>query len=289
MAIPHSALTLPQIDFSMVREDSPMRRLAFAVLLFIPAVSIAQLNSGDGPRFFEAGMTALTGVGPMRDDAAALENLRRAAGVNYAPAQVVMGYLCETGGAGLGADPAQAVEWYKKAAKLNDSIGSWLLGRAYFTGTGTARDMEQAVTELRKSANQGDPFGQQLLGMALLEKGNPAEAAQWFRKAAMQGLPQAQQQLGTLLKQGQGIPADKAEAYVWLALSARAGNSAVSSDVAVLESELGASQAGAAKARVAEVEPGVTRVVVAKGCTGWQGEFSPIPAAPPPDIQSYCR
>jgi TPR repeat protein len=125
--------------------------------------------------------------------------------------------------------------------------------------------------------------------MALLEKGNPAEAAQWLRKAAMQGLTQSQQELGTMLKQGQGVPADKAEAYVWLALSARAGNSAVSSEVAVLESELGPSQAGAAKARVAELEPGVTRVVVAKGCTGWQGEFSRIPTAPPPDIQIFCR
>ncbi len=266
-----------------------MHRLALAVLLFIPAACSAQLNSGDGPRFFETGMTALTGVGSMRDDTAALDNLRRAAQVNYAPAQVVLGYLSETGEAGLSTDPVQAVEWYKKAAKLNDSIGSWLLGRAYFTGTGTPRDTEQAIVELRKSASQGDPFGQHLLGMALLGKGDSTEAAQWFRKAAMQGLPQAQQQLGMMLKQGQGIPADKVEAYVWLALSARAGNSVVSSEVAVLESELGASQSAVAKARVAELEPGVTRVVVAKGCTGWQGEFSPIPVAPPPDIQSFCR
>ncbi len=265
-----------------------MHRL-LAVLICIPVIASAQLNSGDGPRLFEAGMTAFTGVGPMHDDQAALDNFRRAASTGYPPAQVVMGYLYEAGGAGIAADPAQAVDWYKKAAKQNDAIGAWLLGRAYFTGTGTARDLDQSITELRKSANQGDPFGQHLLGLALLEKGNPSEAAQWLRKAAMQGLPQSQQQLGAMLKQGQGVTLDRAEAYVWLTLSAHAGNSVVSSDLAPLEAELSASQLAAAKARAAELEPGVTRVVLAKGCTGWQGEFSPIPTAPPPDIQSFCR
>jgi len=234
-------------------------------------------------------MTAFTGVGPMHDDQAALENFKRAASTGYPPAQVVMGYLYEMGGAGIAADPAQAVEWYKKAAKQNDPIGAWLLGRAYLTGAGTTRDLEQAVSELRKAAAHNDPFGQHLLGMTLIEKGNPAEAVQWFRKAAMQGLPQAQQQLGMLLKQGQGTAADKPEAYVWLVLSLHAGNSVVASDAAVLESELNANQLETAKSRINELEGGVTRVVVARGCTGWAGEFSMVPAPPPLELQSFCR
>jgi uncharacterized protein len=259
------------------------------VLLLSSSWTAAQLNSTDAPRLFEQGMNSLTGIGPSHNDQTGVDNLTRSAQLGYAPAQVVLGYIYENGAAGVAPQPTAAMDWYKKAAKQNDRLGDWMLGRAYLTGVGAPRDLDQAAIYLRKAASQGDAFGEYLLGAVLLERNQYPEAATWLRKAAMQGLPQAEQQLGMLLKEGRGAAADKVEAYVWLLLSARAGNSAVGPDLAALEAELGTNQTDQAKSRARELEQTVNRVVVAHGCTGWPGEFNPIPTPPPVDIQSFCR
>ena len=267
------------------------RRFSYIVvgLLLSSSWAAAQLNSTDAPRLFYQAMNALTGVGPSHNNQVAVDYLRRSADLGYAPAQVALGYIYETGSAAVAPQPSVAMDWYKKAAKQGDNLGAWLLGRSYLTGAGTARDLDQAATYLRKAATQGDAFGQYLLGTVLLEKSQYADAAGWFRKAAMQGLPQAQQQLGMLLKQGQGVAPDKSEAYVWLLLSARAGNSAAGPDLGALEGDLGTNQTELAKSKARELEPTVSRVVVAHGCTGWAGEFGVIPTPPPVDIQQFCR
>src|SRR5438132_5747301 len=84
-------------------------------------------------------------------------------------------------------------DWYRKAARQDDRLADWLLGRLYYSGSGVPRDLSAAEPWLQKSANQGDPFGQYLLGLIRLERNDYPKAADWFRKAAMQGLPQAQQ------------------------------------------------------------------------------------------------
>jgi TPR repeat protein len=268
-----------------------MFRNAFRVVsvLILTGLAAAQINSIDAPRLFETGMNALTGVGPSRNNQTALDTLRRSADLGYPPAQVVLGYIYETGSAAVTPDAGQALDWYKKAAKQDDNVGEWLLGRAYLTGVGTPRDLEQAAAALKRSASHNDPFGQYLLGMVQSEKNQYTPAADSFRKAAMQGLPQAQQQLGMLLKDGRGVAVDKSEAYVWLLLSARAGNSAVSADLGALEGDLGSSKTEEAKSRARDLELSVGRLVVARGCTGWPGEFDPMPTPPPPDIQNFCR
>ncbi|HEY1262169.1 MAG TPA: tetratricopeptide repeat protein [Terriglobales bacterium] len=262
---------------------------ALLALLFSSTFALAQLNSSDAPRLFERGMNALTGVGPSHNQQAGVDDLRRSAELGFAPAQVALGYIYESGAAGVAAQPTAALDWYKKAARQDDRLGDWLAGRAYLTGVGTARDLDQAASFLRKAASQGDPFGQYLLGTVMLERNQYAEAAAWFRKAAMQGLPQAQEQLGRMLKDGRGVAADKSEAYIWLLLSARAGNTAVGPDLGALESELGTNQTDQAKSSARDLEQTVSRVVVAHGCTGWPGEFSNVPAPPPVDIQNFCR
>jgi len=262
-------------------------RLVSALLL--TGLAIAQTNSIDAPRLFETGMNALTGVGPSHNNQTALDNLRRSADLGYPPAQVVLGYIYETGSASVTPDAGQALDWYKKAAKQDDNVGEWLLGRAYLTGVGTARDLEQAAAALKRSASHNDPFGQYLLGMVQLERSQYTPAADSFRKAAMQGLPQAQQQLGMLLKDGRGVSPDKFEAYVWLLLSARAGNNTVGADLGLLEADLGSNQTEEAKTKARDLELSVGRLVVARGCTGWPGEFNPMPTPPPPDIQNFCR
>ena len=193
--------------------------LIFVLLLctFVTSTTFAQTATLglNAPQLYEKGMNSLLGAGISRNDVNAVDYFRRSAELGYPQAQVVLGYLYETGSV-VTQDSQQAADWYKKAARQDDRLADWLLGRLYYTGSGVPRDLNVAESWLQKSANQGDPFGQYLLGLIRLERNDYTKAADWFRKAATQGLPHAQQHLGELLKQGRGVNEDKFEAYVWL-------------------------------------------------------------------------
>jgi TPR repeat protein len=271
-----------------------MRHRLPALLLLSCGLSLASAHGQtpalglNAPRLFEKGMNALIGVGVSQNDLDAIDYFRRSADLGYPPAQVVLGYFYDTGFR-LSQNSGEAADWYKKAAKLDDRLAEWLLGRLYYTGNGIPRDLSAAETWLQKAANQNDPFGEYLLGMVKLERNDYPAAASLFRKAAAQGLPQAQQQLGELHKQGRGVNADKFEAYIWLLLSFEAGNQAVANELQELEAALGSNQVEQAKTRARDLQQTVTRAVVAHGCSGWPGEFNPVPVPPPPDIQRFCR
>ena len=153
----------------------------------------------------------------------------------------------------------------------------------------TTRDLNEAEKWLQKAASHDDPFSEYLLGMLRLERSDYGQAAKWFQQAADQGLPQAQEQLGALLTQGKGVSIDKFEAYIWLLISFDAGNVAAANDLQALEADLGSNQVEKAKSAARERERSVSREVVARGCTGWAGEFDALPAPPPPDLQRFCR
>jgi len=265
-------------------------QIVFLLFLFLlPTLAHAQAGTlgVNAPQLYEKGMNALTGVGVSRSDVNAADYFRRSAELGYAPAQVALGYFYDTGSV-LARDPDQAAFWYKKAALQDDSLGEWLLGREIFLGTGI-RDLNEASDWLQKAARHDNPFAQFLLGQIRLERNDYAQAADWFAKAANQGLPQAQQQLGLLLKQGRGVNEDKFEAYVWLLLSFDAARTPVANDLQELEAALGSTRVEQAKIKAREMEKTVSRAVVARGCTGWPGEFDSVPAPPPPDVQRFCR
>ncbi len=50
-------------------------------------------------------------------------------------------------------DSQQAADWYKKAAKQDDRLAEWLLGRLYYTGNGIPQDLSAAEPWLQKAAN----------------------------------------------------------------------------------------------------------------------------------------
>ncbi len=242
----------------------------------------------NAPQLFDKGMNALMGSGVTRSDLNAIEYFHRSAELGFAPAQVVLGYLLETG-RGSAVSPREAFDWYRKAAQQDDPLAEWLAGRVIYAGAIPGRDLNEASGFFQSAANHGDAFGEYLLGQVKLERQDYPGAASWFRKAAEQGLPQAQEQLAKLLRDGQGVTVDRFEAYAWMLVSNDAGNRRVMGDLQGLEAELGTNQVEQAKTKAREMESSVTRNVTAHGCTGWVGEFDVIPAAPPPDIQKFCR
>jgi TPR repeat protein len=199
----------------------------------------------------------------------------------------VLGYLYDMGQIVV-RDTSQAADWYRKAADAGDPLAQWLLGRLYVPGTGLPRDLTAAQKWLTLSANQKNPFAAYLLGGVLSER-DYTKAPQWFRAAAEQGLPQAQYAYAWTLKEGRGIEQDRVKAYTWFLLAMDGGYPAAQNDLGLLEGVLSRDQIDQAKTDARKLEDSVSRSVAAHGCTGWDGEFSEIPAPPPPEIQKFCR
>ncbi len=262
--------------------------LCFALLIVSLTTALAQgppLN-GTPEQLFDAGMNALSGSAGTRNDLAAVDYFRRSAQKNYGPAQVVLGYLYDTGLIVV-RDPSQAADWYRKAADAGDRLAQWLLGRLYVVASGLPRDDSAAQKWLTLSANQKNPFAAYLLGSRLSAR-DYAQAPHWFRMAAEQGLPQAQYSYAWTLKEGRGINRDRVKAYTWFLLALE-GDPAAQNDLGQLEGVLSRDQIDQAKTDARKLEDSVSRSIAAHGCTGWDGEFSEIPTPPPPKIQKFCR
>lgn len=262
---------------------------ALASLVLTCVVAVGQTPAGPDPSaLFDKGMNALVGSGATRSRANAFEYFRRSSEMGFAPAQVALGYLYETG-LSTTADPREALDWYRKAAQQGDPLAQWLVGRMIYLGEVPPRDLNEAATWLKKSSEENNPFAQYLLGTIARERSHYAEAAGLFRKAAEQGLPQAQFQLALLLRDGQGVRLDKVEAYEWMLVSSDGGFRSLGTSLQVLEAELSSTELEQAKSRARELEGSSVRSVAANGCTGWRGEFDEVAAPPPPDIQRFCR
>lgn len=257
------------------------------IALLASQQSLAQ-SSSNAAKLFERGMNALEGSSTSQNNLAGVDLIRSSAQLSYAPAQVALGYLYDSG-TFVAAEPDQALDWYRKAAQQDDPLAEWLVGRLLFAGSGTLHDLNAAAQWLEKAAGHGDPFGEYLLGRVELERSHFAKAADWFHQASMQGLPQAQQYYGRALEQGRGVDLNKFDAYVWLLVSYDAGNSTVTNDLQSLEGDLGSTALEQAKSKARDLEGKVARASVARGCTGWPGEFGLIPDPPPLQVQRFCR
>jgi len=76
--------------------------------------------------------------------------LRQSAELGYVWAQLYYGrFLCK--GIGTALDPAEAVEWFRKAADQNCSEAFYELGVCYENGEGVARDSDAALAWYRKA------------------------------------------------------------------------------------------------------------------------------------------
>jgi TPR repeat protein len=90
---------------------------------------------------------------------------------------------CYDLGHGVAADPAVAVQWYRKAAEQGHANAQHNLGNLYEVAQGVSPDY--ALTA----------------------------AATWYRRAAEQGYRPAQANLGALYYSGRGVRRDLMQAY----------------------------------------------------------------------------
>jgi uncharacterized protein len=260
------------------------------VSLFVVLVGVLGWGQSNSPEaLYERAMDAISGAGLSHNDLQALEYFRRSAGLGYGPAQVVLGYLYETGTITTGSQ-SEAVDWYRKAANQGDVLAEWMLGRRYYLGNGVPQDLGAAQKWLMQAADQNNPFAAYYLGRIMADRDyNKAPAL--YKAAADQGLPQAQYSYAKTLDDGRGIAQDRFTAYVWFVIALDAGYSPAARELSDLDngSYLTQAQISDAKSKARELEQSVIRAVNAKGCTGWDGESDEFPAPPPPNLQRFCR
>jgi len=263
------------------------RRTLFTIVVFLNTLTSAQSMSPQA--LYDRAMSAITGIGPTRDEAQGVEYFRQSAEVGYGSAQIALGYYYETGTV-VAKDVPRALDLYKKAAAPGDPLAAWLAGRLYYLGGFAPRDAGAAEKWLKISAGQNNAYGAYYLGRLMAERDfNKSPAL--YKIAADQGLPQAQYYYGKALREGRGIAKDPSNAYVWLSIAADAGYTPAGADLADLSTsgDLSLDQMSDAKAKAHDLEQIVVRPVTARGCSGWDGEFDDLPAPPPPKLQGFCH
>ena len=109
--------------------------------------------------------------------------------------------------------------WFnKKKSKKEEDLVEEMLESAFVAASnnndsGREETIDQIVNETM--AKLGSPMQQFNLGVSYHEKGDYAQAFNYYRKAALQGLPHAQVNLGMLYTYGQGVLQDDKEAIKW--------------------------------------------------------------------------
>src|SRR3954466_13606089 len=122
--------------------------------------------------------------------AAALKRLSPLAAKGDARAQFDVGFM-HAYGWGFPRNPADAIEWYRKAAEQGLPVAQHYLGLAYVNGEGLRPD--------------------------------EAEAAQWFARAAAQGYASAEFMLGLMMLDGRGVRQDAVQGYAWIVMAGVGG------------------------------------------------------------------
>jgi TPR repeat protein len=162
---------------------------------------------------------------------------------------------------GSAMSPVQAL---RASAEQGNAEAQFNLGLLYDHGRGLPKDKGEALKWYRRAAMQGDTFAQNSLGDNYWEgTGVPKddrEAVWWWRVAADRGFVPAQHSLGKILAGGgQGVPADKPHAYMWLMLSAAQGDEEAGRQGNLLAKQLGPSEVANAKKLIAQWKPIVAR------------------------------
>lgn len=150
----------------------------------------------------------------------------RAAAPASADAAYLLGQMYAEG-AGVTADPAQALQWFEDAAKRGHAAAQYECGLYYAQGRGTAVDIDVALRWLKMAANAEHPQAQAELGLMYLRGTgvavNATQARTWLIRAARQGEARAQFQLGEIARTGLTAEPSPAQALVWYELASHNG------------------------------------------------------------------
>ena len=169
----------------------------------------------------------LNGNGVRKDLPSAAKWFRRAAELDFSPAQDKLGLMYEHG-IGVAKNFNEAAKWYLNAGVKGYAEAQYHLGVLYGNGQGFPIDYVESVKWLLKAAEQGQSDAQSTLAKIYMNgvegvSKNMEDAAHWFQKAADQGDAESQYNLGLLFEHGDGVLQDLEEAARYYSLSGGQG------------------------------------------------------------------
>lgn len=178
----------------------------------------------DPEHLYQLGIACAIGDGVEQNHKTAVDWFRKAALLDYPPAQNAMGECCETG-FGIACDCAAAVEWYRKAAGQNYAPALANLGKCCQNGTSMPKNISEAMRLYHLAAEQGNAKAQYCIGHCH-ETGVGAamsivEAVKWYRLSAEQGYAPAQCSLALCYEKGAGVPKSTVQAAKYFLLAAQ--------------------------------------------------------------------
>jgi TPR repeat protein len=188
-----------------------------------PANLIPLLERGDVRAINNIGLLWARGVGVREPNfAEALQWWKEAARRGYPVSMNNIGLLYANGH-GVPQDYKEALKWWTMAAERGSAWAMNSIGDLYENGQGVTQSYADALTWYGKAADAGDGLAMYNLG-ALYENGHGVEqsfktAYDWYNRAADKGIASAMHNLGKMLVEGRGFPADKAEGHAWLAVA----------------------------------------------------------------------
>lgn len=137
------------------------------------------------------------GQGVPMDKAASIGWYSKAADMGDIDSMCVLASILRNGD-GVEVDKVRAAELYRKAADMGDMGAQYDLAFMLDAGEGIPQDRAEAERYFRLSADQGDTDACLCMGGILFERGDFAEAEQYFLSAAMKDDVKAQYNLGLL-------------------------------------------------------------------------------------------
>ena len=167
---------------------------------------MAKAKAGNPDAEFLVGTKYELGNQVKKDPAQAAEWYRKAAEKGDVRAQHSLGVLYEYGN-GVPTDAGIAVQWYRKAAEKGFAPAQFSLGLCYADGKGVAQDFKQAMTWYESAAQQKNADA--LVNLAYLYHNgmgvarDEVRSLEYVRQAAEAGSPEAQFQLGMMFDQGE--------------------------------------------------------------------------------------
>ena len=141
----------------------------------------------------------------------------------YAALLLAVMHYYGTGEEGWEPDHARAFELFSKADRAGDPVARAELGMMHLRGDGVPADRAKAIRLLLSAGRDGVPLALVRAG-GLLREASPEKdlgaAASAFLMAAEMNFPSGMYFFAEMLRQGQGIKADRVEAMKWYLLAA---------------------------------------------------------------------
>jgi TPR repeat protein len=186
---------------------------------------IPLLGRGDVRAINNIGLLWARGVGVSGPNfAEALHWWKEAAKRGYPVSMNNIGLLYANGH-GVPQDYKEALKWWRMAAERGNAWAMNSIGDLYENGQGVEQSYADALDWYGRAAEAGDGLAMYNLG-SLYENGHGVEqsfktAYDWYSRSADKGIASAMHNLGRMLADGRGFPADRAEAQAWLTVAGK--------------------------------------------------------------------